>query len=951
MATETENIYIKMQVDTTQFNSSMTGIKKEMASLRGLIGNNLLSKEDNAKLSARFGYLKDQMEDLKKASGNINTQDVFGNMARLGGIAASSVGSVVGMTSLLGVETKKADAIQKQMLTTINIAATLQQIADLKREKGLLREYALMIKKALMFKGETVLKLQSAAATETMTVAEAMNTKGVGMATKAQLVWNAAMAASPIGWIIAGIVALVAIIYVLNKAWTDSTEAIKAYNTQVEESNKITEEYVKAIGEDAVTASRDLAVATGEMTQAQRDLLDITDEYAKKKEDFTKKELVEAQKIITASKLVDDEIRKNAMKRLVYVNGVAINAKQVEEEITNNLKANLLKRITDMNNFWTNYRKGITLLNQSEKDEKGVTSENDKKANEEKLKSFLENQKKSKESTKELNAKLLDDTKKLNLETESIFTDKWAQNYIDSLKNIDDAYKNNIISLERYIELIDENLTGRNRMVKDRTQILIETEKLNTDKRLKDLKKEYETRLEENKKYGIKSDTLTINYENNKAAIQKKSSDLIQKIIEESSKEGFKNIEEYEKLKVDAQKKNNEKIIKYNEERINLNKLLYEKEARDISNIEGEARTQTLLSMEEAIAEQYAALERNKNMTIKSYEDEINKIKEQKNLLFDLGQPSDFLDIDITTIENKIAAIKADFEMAGEDITQAWKDFLATLSTPTLTEQWKMDWDKIMNSDDLGAKIAKWTEMFNIGFNAIVEGVNMALSTASANLATQTENDIKKVKEAMDQTMTDLDRALKYGIISQETYDRQKLAAEETAAAKEKDLKTKQAKQEKEWNIARAIMAAIQSVSQALATPPPMSYVMAAVNTALGIAQVASIKNVDLPEFATGGPIYGASHSQGGVPIVAEGGEYVIKNSVAQRPGMGNFLDKVNSGQIGVTTINNSLDVSTIETIVKSTIAGVASIPVINVESSSTRVQRKVSNIETKSSW
>ena len=96
MAENTENIYIKMQIDTKQFDSSMAGIKKEMATLRGLVGNSLLSSSDQQAVTKRLGELKNHLDNVKASANNIDVGDVFGNMAKFGSVAANAVAGVTG---------------------------------------------------------------------------------------------------------------------------------------------------------------------------------------------------------------------------------------------------------------------------------------------------------------------------------------------------------------------------------------------------------------------------------------------------------------------------------------------------------------------------------------------------------------------------------------------------------------------------------------------------------------------------------------------------------------------------------------------------------------------------------------------------------------------------------------------------------------------------------------
>jgi len=153
--------------------------------------------------------------------------------------------------------------------------------------------------------------------------------------------------------------------------------------------------------------------------------------------------------------------------------------------------------------------------------------------------------------------------------------------------------------------------------------------------------------------------------------------------------------------------------------------------------------------------------------------------------------------------------------------------------------------------------------------------------------------------------------------------------------------------------INQALISTAQAIISSLAQPPgvPITIPYGILAGVLGGIQVAAIKATPIPTYATGGAINGLPHSLGGVPIVAEGGEYMINKSVAQRPGMGDFLNKVNSGQVQPSVVQPGVTEDMIRSIVSETIAGVASIPVIQVESDVTSIQRKVSTIQNNSNW
>ena len=76
---------------------------------------------------------------------------------------------------------------------------------------------------------------------------------------------------------------------------------------------------------------------------------------------------------------------------------------------------------------------------------------------------------------------------------------------------------------------------------------------------------------------------------------------------------------------------------------------------------------------------------------------------------------------------------------------------------------------------------------------------------------------------------------------------------------------------------------------------PALGAVAAGVAIAAGLKNVKEIQNTQPPKAALGGMIVGPSHSQGGVPIEAEGGEFIINRAAMQVPGVASTAIALNN--------------------------------------------------------
>jgi len=100
---------------------------------------------------------------------------------------------------------------------------------------------------------------------------------------------------------------------------------------------------------------------------------------------------------------------------------------------------------------------------------------------------------------------------------------------------------------------------------------------------------------------------------------------------------------------------------------------------------------------------------------------------------------------------------------------------------------------------------------------------------------------------------------------------------------------------------AEALIAAYLSANKAYASLAGIPIVGPALGAAAAsIAVIAGLKNVQKiqttkPKAATGGMIYGPSHRNGGVPIEAEGGEYIINRAAMNVPGVAGMAAMLNS--------------------------------------------------------
>jgi len=220
---------------------------------------------------------------------------------------------------------------------------------------------------------------------------------------------------------------------------------------------------------------------------------------------------------------------------------------------------------------------------------------------------------------------------------------------------------------------------------------------------------------------------------------------------------------------------------------------------------------------------------------------------------------------------------------------------------------------------------------------------NAVMDISFNQLATKFELLDHMLQENVDRRQNSLDTQLENNLITQQEYEDESEKLREEAAKAELDLKIKKFKQEKALTMTQIVIDTALGVAKSWGQGGGLFGLPLATMTAIaGALQLAVVAAQNPPTFEKGGLIGGKSHAFGGTILEAEKGEYIINKNIVSKPGMLNYLENINRGGQKAT-----IDEGVIDRIVSK----ISSIPVINVESNTTRVQRSVRNIETRSKY
>ena len=181
---------------------------------------------------------------------------------------------------------------------------------------------------------------------------------------------------------------------------------------------------------------------------------------------------------------------------------------------------------------------------------------------------------------------------------------------------------------------------------------------------------------------------------------------------------------------------------------------------------------------------------------------------------------------------------------------------------------------------------------------AILAGFEIALDALNAVFERVSQENLERNQMMFEANSEALKSELANRQITQEQFDDRMKDLEDQKRVKEISEKRKQFNREKTNNLALAAINTAQSVLQALgSSPPPASYIMAAISAALGAVQIAAISSQQF-KAARGGIVPGRGASnRDTVPAMLAPGEAVINaNSTRMFPVLLSRINQLGGG-------------------------------------------------------
>lgn len=829
-------------------------------------------------LTERAGVLKDAISDTNQAITNA-ASDTRGFDQLSGSIqlAIDGFGLATGAAEMLGISSEDLASIQTKLQAAIAASNAMQSIQNTLQAQSAVMQGVMLVQ------------------TKLRTVAENLHTAAQGKGviattalTAAQWAFNAAASANPIGLIVVAIIACIAAVWGLVKAFTaffgTSEEDIKAYEMQKEAFEEMSKAHDEEIERLKARGATQAELKNEELNNKQEELEAAEALYARASELYDEDD-DEYKEALESKKKAQEDYENFQTDSLNYLNSVIHEAEEKEKE--ERLGTYEYKRQMIQAELEQQKALALTLLNQ-EKITRQVY---------ENMVAALD---------KAANMKIADINKQ---EQES--QNKQRTQRANSAKNARNDAKKAAEDLKKEVQKGEDALLN---LITDSLERQRRAENLSYRRKLADLEKQLATELAKRKKNArlieaLQNQIMGLNAEHSTkledieiASMQRRqkaTADFISLHLE-TVKKGSQ--EEYELKKKQLQ---NQRDMEYTEialaernhsitaeQALEMRAMLVEKYAK----LETEMAEEHAAEMAEITMKKYADQQANDD---NAYVEQLNALKnkyvdemrlaegnaaEQAAIKarFDEEQAKLSEDYAVQTARNSVAMLE-DVLKTENLSAEERKNYEAELAKAkgaletAMADQAIAEIDRI-NQADAAAKekrlqnAQQWMQVASDSLNAINDLVGTIYDAKIEKVEAEQEAN----QEAADAEQERISELVEKKVITEEEGEARKRAAEAKSAKKTEELEKKKAKLKREqaiWdkanNIAQCTMQTALAIMNAWATAPwPVNIAMAAVAGAMGALQLATIIATPLPKYAKG-----TKSHKGGPAVVGDGGE------------------------------------------------------------------------------
>lgn len=799
--------------------------------------------------SKEYEELAKKAQDLRKAQQEVDAEiDAGGSLTKnLDGLMQAVSGVTAAYTlwqstsQLLGIQNEELEATMQKVVIATTALNALQQI-------------------------QISLQKQSAAVILAKTVA----TKA---ATAAQWLWNAAMAANPIGAVVAAVAGLVTGIVALGKALTQSsgTKQLKAETEAAREAAEEYEEYKNTREEAAEQSERDAKAqsAATDALIAQR-----------RAEGATEEELA------AIKKQAADEASEAAIQKAEAENESA--------------KATLKSTETTL----AALRAEMAVFEARGKTHKKAYKEAAEEAA--KLQKIID----------ELNASIDENNTRITKENTAILdrnTDARDRNAQAVRTALDREYQQRVQQSERMQALQEANIKAEAGYLKED-----EISRMYYEQRLANIaEKGQRERLALQLKYGqitredylyqlaqMDAEAEARNKENLNRT-NKYYEDLRQAILDNVKKTEDEEVAEvnakYAKMLQDLEKAASDyaapvriegmseeeyqaELDKFDEFRLNQLKLetaIEQQREEEIKSIRDNALSEQMKSIEEAYADDLKKFTDNEGEKLKIQE---KILREQIEARRKAGQETGDLEAQLRANLSAQNIRDMNAELANTELNarQRYETKMKYLQEEAALYEGNAAKQAEINQQMIDAESAMWDERAE-GLQNWASQVSSAMSTINDLFAAAEERQLQDAENYNERQKEILQSRLDSGIISQEEYEAEVTKLDEELDKKTAEIERKAAIRDRIIKTFSVITDTATAIMGAVAASPLTAGMpWTAIISALGAVQLATIAAAPLPKAARGRLITGRTHAQGGEVIEAEAGEAIINRRATQ---------------------------------------------------------------------
>lgn len=799
--------------------------------------------------SKEYEELAKKAQDLRKAQQEVDAEiDAGGSLTKnLDGLMQAVSGVTAAYTlwqsasQLLGIQNEELEATMQKVVIATTALNALQQI-------------------------QISLQKQSAAVILAKTVA----TKA---ATAAQWLWNAAMAANPIGAVVAAVAGLVTGIVALGKALTQSsgTKQLKAETEAAREAASAYDEYKNTREEAAQQSERDAKAqsATTDALIAQR-----------------RAEGASEEELAAIKKQAADEASEAAIQKAEAENESAKAMLKSTETTLASLRAEL-----------------AVFEARGKTHKKAYKEAAEEAANLQKI-------------IDQLNASIDENNTRITEENTAILdrnTDARERNAQAARAALDREYQQRVKQSERMQALQEANIKAEAGYLKED-----EVTRMYYEQRLANLaERGQRDRLALQLKYGkITRDDYIYQLAQMDAedeARQKENIDSTNKFYEELRQTILDNVRKtedeevaevnakYDRMRQDLEKaaadyskpqfiagmseeEYQAELDKFEEFQFNRMKLEYaieQQREEEIEAIRDNALSEQMKSIEEAYADDLKKFTDNEGDKLKVQE---KILREQIEARRAAGQETGDLEAQLRANLSAQNIHEMNAELANTELNarQRYETKMKYLQEEAALYESNADKQREIDQQMIEAESAMWNERAE-GLRNWASQVSSAMTTINDLFAAAEERQLQDAENYNERQKEILQSRLDSGIISQEEYEAEVKKLDEELDKKTAEIERKAAIRDRIMKTFSVITDTATAIMGAVAASPLTAGMpWTAIISALGAVQLATIAAAPLPKAERGRLITGRTHAQGGEVIEAEAGEAIINRRATQ---------------------------------------------------------------------